>query len=949
MRIEQVAGCGNGVSAGGDCRALGAFVGRLAVALGLVLAPACVAETPAAGAAAPRAPVENPSERGGAQPGTATGAVAVVEVDAGEWSMQTVGQALAQTGHLMTPAGACAEVAGRVMGLALVRGGRFLVVKTDRGPAVLDTAGFKLLKQYDVPEKAAAEADREARYRAEADRTPKLKAAPDWEKTLKAKAGIGWGVHGGSMHGITVGEDDATVYLTGRARHLFSGTVSETGELTFAPTVDLALDKGDTNPLGVGLVPGGKTAVVALALANRVAIVDLVAGKLAATIPVGVCPYGVAVSRDGGTAFVSNLGGSLPRRWDRVERTTGMDKDGTPMAVDKRSVALRGTVSVIDLAKRKVVREIETGIHPEALALSPDGSRLYVVDASGDGVSVIDVARRKVVERLDVKPQPDLPYGSLANGLAVSADGKTLFTANAGNNAVALLNLERPGEPPFAFIAAGGFPGAVCVRGDTLYCGNVTGYAADVQQVTVPRDPAALRALTAAASRGFHLAEIVRAQARAASRVPPRPVPARAGEPSPVKHVVYIIKENKKFDQVLGDIGRGNCEPKFCEFPRATTPNAHALADEFVLLDNYYCGGVLSCDGHQWATQGLTSPYREKDWGNQHAIYGFGADPLCFAGCGFIWDHVLRQGLSFRNFGELGNGVAPKGSKWLDNYRAWTNGTWSAVFSGSYRFDALRRYSDLRFPGWNMLIPDQVRADAFLTALREFEAAKQMPDLVIVYLPDDHTQGGSVANPTPRAYVADNDLALGRVVEALSKSRFWRDMAIFINEDDPQTGADHVDGHRSLCFVASPYARRGGAVVSRFYNQSSVLHTICRIFGLPPMNQVVALAPVMDECFQATPDFTPYVCRPVSVPLDELNPDPKKAASKTQARLGPKTEKLDFSAPDLLDDDAVLFSRWAWATVRGDEPFPVAYTGAHGKGLKALGLRLDPFVVEDDD
>jgi len=248
-----------------------------------------------------------------------------------------------------------------------------------------------------------------------------------------------------------------------------------------------------------------------------------------------------------------------------------------------------------------------------------------------------------------------------------------------------------------------------------------------------------------------------------------------------------------------------------------------------------------------------------------------------------------------------------------------------------------------------MAIPDQVRADAFLTALAEFEHAGKMPGFVTIYLPNDHTQHAAKGWPTPRAYVADNDLATGRVIEALSKSMFWRDMVVFVNEDDPQTGNDHVDGHRSFCLLAGPYVKRGGAVISRFYNQDSVLHTICRIFGVRPMNQMVAMAPVMAECFQETPDTSPYVCAPANIPINELNPDPKDAPSKTQARLAPLTEKLDFSAPDRIDKQAELFSRWVWSTVRGDEPFPKGYMGAHGKGLAALGLRLDPNVVEADD
>ncbi len=812
---------------------------------------------------------------------------------------------LAQTGHLISPAGASIRVKGRVMSLALARGGRFLVAKTGNVLAIVDADNFKVIKQYPFPEEQ----------------------------------------DGGSMHGLAVSADGGTVYFTGRDRNLYSGTIDDAGALVFGPTVDLAGDgKLAPNPLGIALTPDGKCAVVALAVANQVAVVDLATHKVSAKIPVGVCPYGVAVSADGQTAFVSNFGGSRARKGDRTEISAG-----TEVAVDARSVALRGTVSVIDLKRRKVVAEIVTDIHPEALTLSPDGKRLYVVAASGDGIAVIDVARRKLVAQLDTKPQADLPYGSLTTGVATSADGKILFAANAGNNAIALLNPARPTDPPYGFIPAGGFPGSLAVRGNELFIGNVLGYYGDLQKVALPANAGELGKMTAVARQGFHLAEMIRAQARAQSGVLPKPVPDNPGEPSLIKHVVYVIKENKKFDQVLGDIGRGNCEPRFCEFPRTTTPNTHALADQFVLLDNYYCNGVLSCDGHQWAVQGLTSPIREKDWSNKHITYGFGVDPLCYAGCGFIWDHLLRQGISFRNFGEFNHPLVDPKVKWPENYRAWKDRTGGIQFTPNCKIETLRRYSDPRYPGWDMEIPDQVRADAFVAALAEFEQARQMPEFVVVYLPNDHTQHGAKGSPTPRAYVADNDLATGRIVEALSKSSFWKDMAVFVNEDDPQTGNDHVDGHRSFCLLAGPYVKRGGTVISRFYNQDSVLHTICRIFGVPPMNQLVAMAPVMAECFQDSPDLAPYACVPPSVPIDELNPDPRKAASKTQARLAPLTEKLDFSEPDRIDQQAELFSRWVWSTVRGDEPFPKGYMGAHGKGLASLGLRLDPDLFAEED
>lgn len=253
----------------------------------------------------------------------------------------------------------------------------------------------------------------------------------------------------------------------------------------------------------------------------------------------------------------------------------------------------------------------------------------------------------------------------------------------------------------------------------------------------------------------------------------------------------------------------------------------------------------------------------------------------------------------------------------------------------------------MRYPGWNLTIPEEIRTDVFIKALQEYEAKGSFPDFTIIYLPNDHTSGYGENLPTPRAYVADNDLATGRVIEALSKSSFWKDMAIFVNEDDPQSGTDHVDGHRSVCFIASPYAKRD-TIISKFYNQSSVLHTICQIFGVRPMNQLVAMAPLMTECFRENPDYTTYTSLKPAIAINEMNPVKKKITSKTTAKLAPLTARMDFSKPDLIDKDALIFSEYVWSTIYGDKPFPKAYFGAHGKGLKALGLKADPQFKDED-
>jgi YVTN family beta-propeller protein len=850
-----------------------------------------------------RGPVESPDKSPQIAPAT-PGAEGDLD-----WSMMKVHDkdhpGLAETGHQIKPAGLSIRVSGRIMSMALARGGKFLVVKSNTHLSVVDTETFHAIEQVPFPNNDEGKADR------------------------------------GSMHGIAVSPDGTRILFSGNLRLLHPATLDEAGHLTFEKPISLGPNSKTANPLGVAFTPDGKRAIVALSVANEVVVVDLATREVTQRIPVGVCPYAVLLSRDGKTAFVSNFGGRRAKENDKTEIAAG-----TAVAVDERSVALRGSVSVINLKAGEVIETITTGIHPEEMTFSQNGKQLLVVDESGDSVSVIDIATRKVVGKLGVKPEPTLPYGSLANGIAVNETA--VFTVNAGNNAVAMIDPAKP-EKPFAFLAAGGYPGAICVQGRNVFVGNIYGYQGNLQKITLPSDPAELAKMSDEARRGFRFSEIVRSQIKAMSGAAPKAIPERVGEPSPIKHVVYIIKENKKYDPVLGDIGRGNSDPKLCEFPRATTPNTHALVDEFVLLDNYYCSGVLSSVGHQWTVQGLTTPYREKDWSNARSPYDFGNDPLSYAGCGFIWDHLLRKGISFRNFGELGNLKKPVKPLWQDFYHPWSEKRPGPEFVYEYKLESLRNYSDLRYPGWEMAIPDQLRADAFLKALAEFEKAGTMPEFTIVYLPNDHTNHAKKGWPTPRAYVADNDLALGRVVEGLSKSPFWKDMAIFSIQDDPQTGADHVDGHRSFCLIASPYAKRGGPVISRFYNQSSVLHTICRIFGVPPMNQLVALSPLMSECFQEVPDFTPFTCRTSDVALGETNPDPKDAPTKAQSRLAPKTYDLDFSAPDRIDDDALVFSAWVWSTTHGDEPFPAAYFGPHGKGLKALGLKLDPNGVGDDD
>ena len=376
------------------------------------------------------------------------------------------------------------------------------------------------------------------------------------------------------------------------------------------------------------------------------------------------------------------------------------------------------------------------------------------------------------------------------------------------------------------------------------------------------------------------------------------------------------------------------------------SPNHHALAEQFVQLDNYYCNGVNSADGHAWSTEGNVTDHLEKSFGGFTRSYTFGDDPLSYSSTGFLWDNVLSHGLSFRNYGEMDYASpVPEDKSFTDVYTDFINKTPGITFTQKIGIAKLQQYTAQDYPGWNMRIPDVLRADAFLTELKAYEKRGYWPNLSIVYLPNDHTSGTSENMPTPAAHMADNDLALGRIVDGLSHSPFWKKMAIFIIEDDPQNGFDHVDGHRSICFVVSPWAKRG-ALVSDFYNQTSVLHTMQRILALPPMNQMDAMAPVMHSCFQEEPDFTPYTHLPNIQPLDELNPV-ITALNTDEQHWATLSAAQDFDHVDAADETSL--NMILWHAMKGvDAPYPTAQSGAHGTGLKALGLDFSGEEDEDD-
>jgi YVTN family beta-propeller protein len=839
----------------------------------------------------------------------------------------STGSLLLPTGQVVRPAGDKIAFSGRPVDLALAPDAKTLYVKDNRGLVVIDAHAWKRRQE------------------------------------LAFEKG------GGSLHGIAVSEDGAHVYATNSDNLLCEAILQPDGSIAWGRKIVLPGPggKGPSYPCGIALSADGNTAFVALSRNNTVGIVDMEAGRLRGEIPVGVAPWGVAISADGHTVFVSNWGGRRPKPGERTAPSSG-----TPTLVDARGVASSGSVSCVDVVKEVETAQIETGLHPSDIVLRADGERLYVANANSDTVSVVDVHARRVRETISVHPDKALPFGSAPNALALSHDGKTLYVANGGNNAVVVIDLE--GERPktrriLGMIPTGWYPGALAIDADSLYIANVKGlgsrssavervapeaadiakkrsvppahsgysvydYLGTVDRVSLP-DAAQLTDDTAQVRADARLTPILRERQRAASDRSPAPVPTHLGEPSSFEHIVYVIKENRTYDQVFGDLKQANGDPKLCLFGREVTPNHHALAEQFVLLDNFYCNGVVSADGHSWVTEGNVTDHLEKAFGGFTRSYTFGDDPLTYSSSGFLWDNALAHGLSVRNYGEMDYAEPVPSADFFAIYRDYLAKTGKYRFKQSIGVERLRRLSSPDYPGWNLKIPDVLRADRFLKELHAYEAKGDWPSLSLVYLPQDHTSGTAPGGPSPRAQVADNDLALGRVVEGITQSRFWPTACIFVVEDDPQNGFDHVDGHRSLCLVVSPYTRRG-AVLHQFYNQTAVIHTLERMLGLPAMNQMDAAAPLMGDCFTAMPDTRPYACLPNRIPLDERNP-PVDALHGPARTWAGKSLAMDFKRPDAADEETL--NRMLWYSVRGAVPYPAHLAGAHGKGLKAFGLR----------
>ncbi len=681
-------------------------------------------------------------------------------------------------------------------------------------------------------------------------------------------------------------------------------TVRADGTVDPKPTVIPMGDAKDPYlPSGGVFSADGKTLYLALNNKNTVAVVDTATGRITRQIKVGVAPRQVAMV--GGTLYVSNEGGRRATSADFTNLTSG-----TPVVADKVTGAVNnGTLSAVDLGTGHVAT-IKVGLEPTALYAR--GADLFVANSNDDSVSIVDTRTNTVAQTFNVNPLPGSTVGSYPNAITMP-DAGHIFVSIGRDNAIAVYRYNGSAKSPVQYlgliptdwypvgvqydaalgkvvvtndkgIGARGLPKTISEGPDARTVTNLNTYSdtGSLTSFALPTE-ADLARLTHTVFVDNNWQQLLASTPLStAARAGMRPValPSRLGAPSAIKHVFLIVKENRTYDQVLGDIDRGNGDANLTQFGGSVTPNQHALASTYGLFDNFYDEGTLSADGHNWLMQADANDYIEKEFGAFYRSYpAQGGDALAYQRDGFIWNAAQAAGKTVKAFGEYNNFFTaeqdPKAPSWSQWYQDALIMEGKAkgplpVPVGKYTtysdIPSLNAITDHTYPRFNTGVPDQYRTDIWLKSFRASEKTGKLANLNMLWVPDDHTSGTSGTDPYPTAAVADNDLAVGRIVDAISHSQFWKDSAVFVLEDDSQNGTDHVDGHRSTLFVASPYAKRG-VVNSTYYTQLNVVKTIEQILGIAPMNQEDRAAVPMTDAFTNKPDLTPFTTRPNQIPL----------------------------------------------------------------------------------
>jgi len=865
--------------------------------------------------------------------------------------LQQDGSIVASDNQTLTPAGKIVELGSPVRAKAValnpnraIHSAAVLLMGSPQPIIVFDTLTGKVLQRF-IPADAAA--------------SPKELTA-------------------GSFTGVTYSADGTKLLFSQDNNYVVIANVNrQTGLLTNVQRVSLPAPPADgrpyhnaksINPGGIAFSEDNKRAYVALNVTNTLGVIDLTASpaRLISQIPVGNVPNSVVVR--GNYAYVSNEGGRPATSADFTNYS-----DGTPIVVDRKDAfTLTGTVSVVNLTQGKEEKTISVGLHPAGMTIF--GSNLYVANAYSDSLSVIDLKTDKVVRTIDLSvPIAGGVFGSGPNGVAVTGEGKAYVTLGQAN-AVAVINLQtRDAHPVIGYIPTAYFPTSISydtaqkqlvvaddkglgAREITSTKDGVPHYNthSDLGVVNLIPEPNAgeLAKLSKQVFDNNHWnlttnievgKEYIDPHAVAVA------VPKHIGEPSLIKHVFLIIKENRTYDQILGDVAWGNGAPALAVFASAV-PNQHAFVKRFPLLDNVYAPSRQSADGHPWI--GMSGSFYSNDilspdWIRSYP--GGGAeDPLTYTPKGFLWTAAEAKGLTSKLYGEWSSGttIARKADgsayTWLDFYNTSLCKEGKApAASCIVPDDAIKvtsaipsaaKIMDPHYPPFNLDIPDQYRVDYWIKDFQQLDAAGQVPNLTILWLPDDHTAGTSKGHPYPINYQADNDLALGRMVEAISHSKVWAQSAIFVEEDDSQGGTDHVDGHRQPVYVISPYtaapkAPGQGTTIHTTYTAENINRTIENILGTQPLTQFDLVASPMFDAFQNTPDLTPYEVCPAVIALDEgPGLKPGKDASETpiqKAWLKATAEvmKNKYDKADSVDPNFLNHVTW-YATTGWDRPYP---------------------------
>lgn len=573
-------------------------------------------------------------------------------------------------------------------------------------------------------------------------------------------------------------------------------------------------------------------------------------------------------------------------------------------------------IKVFNTFTRKFTGSISVGDNPNDMCLSKNGRWLYVANANDNSVSVINTRQYKVVETLNAALYPNSIPGSSTNSVALSADEKTLYIANADNNCLAVFNVGHPGDSKSkGFIPVGWYPTCVKTVGNKIYVANGKGYTSmpnpvfdpfhtnttlDFQKggndqyyigglfkgtLSIINTPT-LQQLSIYSQQVYKNVLYNKSKELKSTGETRNPVPSKIGDSSPIKYVFYIIKENRTYDQVLGDIPEGNGDTSLCLFGKKITPNQHAFAKEFVLLDNFYVDAEVSADGHNWSMGGYANDYLEKTWPTSYGGRGGTYDAegnraIANNKGGFIWDVCARNNVSYRTYGEFADDYKPN-------------------------IPVLKNHYCTYYTSWDQTVRDTTRVGQWKRDFDSLVAANALPHLNTLRIINDHTEGLKKGRPTPFAHCADNDLAVGMFVDYLSKSAVWKQSVVFILEDDAQDGPDHVDAHRSTAYIAGGFVKRN-FVDHTMYSTTSVLRTIELILGLPPMSQYDASATSMWRCFQSLPDTTPYQVKPLQWDINEKN--------TVENAWQQKSESFDFTKEDRIPDRA--FTEVIWKAVKG--------------------------------